>query len=144
MKTWPVICVAAVLVLGGCSVPGKEGVFRSLNETMGTDLVWIKSEREAAAVEKNITAILARPLKGEDAVRIALINNRSLQQSYEELGIAHADLVQAGLMSNPVLGYSVGRGGGGGPNGRQNDQYRQKASWHGLLLLFDFLSIIEG
>lgn len=112
MKTWPVICVAAVLVLGGCSVPGKEGVFRSLNETMGTDLVWIKSEREAAAVEKNITAILARPLKGEDAVRIALINNRSLQQSYEELGIAHADLVQAGLMSNPVLGYSVGRGGG--------------------------------
>lgn len=112
MKTWPAICVAAVLGLSGCSVPGKEGVFRSLNEGMGSNLVWIKNEKEAAAVEQNVTAILARPLEREDAVRIALINNRSLQQTYEEIGIAHADLVQAGLMSNPVLGYSVGRGGG--------------------------------
>ncbi|MGH9390674.1 MAG: TolC family protein, partial [Vicinamibacteria bacterium] len=37
------------------------------------------------------------------AVQLALLNNRSLQATYEELAIAQADLVQAGLLRNPVF-----------------------------------------
>jgi cobalt-zinc-cadmium efflux system outer membrane protein len=36
-------------------------------------------------------------------VQVALINNRGLQATYERLGIAQADLVQAGLIDNPTL-----------------------------------------
>ncbi len=38
---------------------------------------------------------------------MALLNNRHLQADYAELGIAEADLVQAGRLSNPV--FSFGR-----------------------------------
>ncbi len=39
----------------------------------------------------------------DNAVRIALLNNRKLQASFEEIGILKADLVQAGLFTNPNL-----------------------------------------
>ena len=38
---------------------------------------------------------------GHAAVQVALLNNRGLQAVYAELGIAEADLVQAGRMRNP-------------------------------------------
>ena len=34
---------------------------------------------------------------------MALLNNRELQAVYAELGVAQADLVQAGLLTNPVF-----------------------------------------
>ena len=34
---------------------------------------------------------------------VALLNNRDLQATYEELGIAQAELVEAGLLTNPRL-----------------------------------------
>ncbi|MBN2869898.1 MAG: TolC family protein [Campylobacterales bacterium] len=103
---------AALLLLSGCSVTTQEGVFRSVQETVKKDLIWIKTPEEVRAVNENVDALLAKPLSEENAVRIAMINNRFLQQTYEEIGIAHAQLVQAGLMSNPLLGYSLGSGDG--------------------------------
>ena len=38
---------------------------------------------------------------------MALLNNRELQALYAELGVAQADLVQAGLLSNPVFDGAV-------------------------------------
>jgi outer membrane protein, heavy metal efflux system len=40
-------------------------------------------------------------------VQIALLNNRELQAVYSELGVAQADLVQAGLLSNPIFDAAV-------------------------------------
>lgn len=45
--------------------------------------------------------MLQLPLVARDAVQIALLNNRSLQASFEELGISEADLVQSGRLPNP-------------------------------------------
>jgi outer membrane protein TolC len=42
----------------------------------------------------------------DDAVQIALLNNRGLQASYGELGISEADLVQAGRLPNPGFMFS--------------------------------------
>ena len=60
----------------------------------------------AANVERQVAALLAKPLSADDAVTIALLNNRGLQAGYAELGIAEADLVQAGRIANPVLSFS--------------------------------------
>ncbi|MCE3607266.1 TolC family protein [Massilia sp. P8910] len=60
----------------------------------------------AASVERQVAALLAKPLSADDAVTIALLNNRGLQAGYAELGIAEADLVQAGRIANPVLSFS--------------------------------------
>jgi cobalt-zinc-cadmium efflux system outer membrane protein len=47
--------------------------------------------------------LLAEPLTEEAAIRAALLNNRDVRAFYEDLGIARADLVQAGLLRNPVF-----------------------------------------
>ncbi|MDQ1923976.1 TolC family protein [Massilia pseudoviolaceinigra] len=61
----------------------------------------------AGSVEREVAALLAKPLSADDAVTVALLNNRGLQAGYAELGIAEADLVQAGRIANPV--FSFGR-----------------------------------
>ncbi len=66
----------------------------------------MKTDEDRDAVAKRTQELLARPLGMDDAVQIALLNNRSLQASYGELGIAEADLVQAGRLPNPGFSFS--------------------------------------
>jgi len=68
---------------------------------------WIRNDHDAAQVRDRIAALLKQPLNADAATEIALINNRGLQARYAELGIAEADLVQAGRLRNP--GFSFGR-----------------------------------
>lgn len=50
--------------------------------------------------------LLQQELTVDIAVQIALLNNPDIQATFEEIGIAQADLVQAGLFQNPVFdGY---------------------------------------
>jgi cobalt-zinc-cadmium efflux system outer membrane protein len=51
--------------------------------------------------------MMRKPLSADEAVQIALLNNRMLQATYEDLGVAQADLVQAGLLKNPVFSAGV-------------------------------------
>lgn len=50
-----------------------------------------------------IDALLAEGLTREEAVQIALVSNSRLQAAFDELGVARADLRQAGLYSNPAV-----------------------------------------
>jgi outer membrane protein TolC len=101
------------MVFFGCSTVSQHEVFDSVDAASGKEnLIWIKTQSEANSVNESVNALLSKPLTQDDAVRIALINNRSLQQTYEEIGISQSELVQAGLMTNPLLGYSVGHSGG--------------------------------
>jgi outer membrane protein, heavy metal efflux system len=65
----------------------------------GTDLDQEASER--------LHSLLKRKLTADDAVQIALLNNRDLQALYSDLGVAQADLVQAGLLGNPIFDAAV-------------------------------------
>lgn len=98
---------AALAVLTGCaqlSADGGQGAVR--------DMVQARTGQPMPAVapdarERHIAQLLSKPLSADSAVEIALLNNRGLQAGYAELGIAEADLVQAGRLSNPV--FSFGR-----------------------------------
>lgn len=111
-----VFVIAFFLLLSGCSTLSQEEVFNEIKKETSakqtSELVWIKNHSDEEAIREKVALLLKEPLTQDNAVRIALINNRALQQVYEEVGISHSELVQAGLMSNPLLGYSVGRGGG--------------------------------
>ncbi len=116
MKRQILLSFVTILVLSGCSTISQKDVFDSMNQmtkNRGTgELTWIKTPKEADEAQIRVNTLLKEPLSEENTVRITLINNRALQQTYERIGIAQSDLVQAGLMSNPLLGYSVGHGGG--------------------------------
>lgn len=107
----PLALAMSVLFLGGCASFSADGGFSSVQsltkERIGKDVTQVKSDADAATVDKTIRPLLAKPLTADDAVTIALLNNRGLQADYAELGIAEANLVQAGRLSNPV--FSFGR-----------------------------------
>lgn len=110
----PVVAVLAVLALGslgGCATFSPDGEFAAIEQTakqrLGKEVRWDKSGGQRSASDPRITELLARPLSADDAVQIALLNNRGLQASFFELGISEADLVQAGRLANP--GFSFGR-----------------------------------
>ena len=58
----------------------------------------IELRPEETQVEHRTRALLADELSVDAAVELALLNNRRLQVAYGELGVARADLVQAGLL----------------------------------------------
>ncbi|HTD05512.1 TolC family protein [Undibacterium sp.] len=109
----PRLAAAALLplLLGGCASFSADGGFASVEqvakEKIGKDVSWQRSDSDQDAAAKRVQTLLASPLSVDDAVQIALLNNRGLQAAFDELRISEADFVQAGRLSNP--GFSFGR-----------------------------------
>lgn len=109
-------CALAALFLAGCASFSEDGGFGTVQkvarERLDKETKWVKSEQDANAVRQRVKQMLAAPLTADSAVQIALLNNRGLQATYAELGIAEADLVQAGRLPNPGFVFErLSRGG---------------------------------
>jgi len=109
-----VAAATALALLAGCTTFSKDGGFNTVSTTaserLGKDAVLVKTEEDREAVAKRTQELLSKPLSMDDAVQIALLNNRRLQASYGELGISEADLVQAGRLPNPGFTFSRAHG----------------------------------
>ena len=110
-----------ILGLGGCAnVPkglGFGDVEREVARRTGQRVHWNRGSASDQAVAATVRSMLANELGADEAVQIALLNNRNLQATYEELGVAQAEVVQAGLLRNPIFDAEikfVERGGGTG------------------------------
>src|SRR6266508_311211 len=95
--------------LAACAHVDPNPAFAELANTVnlrtGKRVQWNRGSAEDAQAQAAITSLLSRPLTADSAVQIALLNNHNLQATYEELGIAQADLVEAGLLKNPVFTF---------------------------------------
>jgi outer membrane protein TolC len=95
----------AVLGIAGCTGFTKDGGFDAVadaaRQRLAANIEWPRTSQERAKADAQVAALLGHPLTAEDAVQIALLNNRTLQGAFEELGISEADLVQAGRLPNP-------------------------------------------
>jgi outer membrane protein TolC len=100
------------LLLGGCAQFSADGGMHKVAGLAGQPLVRILSEQDAIVAEEATRTLLASPLTADAAVKLALINNRSLQASLAEIGISEADLVRAGRLPNPFLAFSRISGAG--------------------------------
>lgn len=102
------VTLVCILVLFSClsACAPRDAGFGSvqvlLEQRTGLDAQWhyLDGPTDATVVE-----MLAQPVGPEEAVRIALLNNRDLQASFEELGIARAGLLEASLPPNIELGF---------------------------------------
>ena len=102
----PCLC-ALLLLLSGCATfdqrAGFSDVRTAVEERSGKRVAWnLGTELDAEAAE-DVRRLLAGPLTADAAIQVALLNNRGLQATYAELGVAQADVVQAGLLTNPVF-----------------------------------------
>ena len=104
---------SSVLFLGvtGCaSVDLSRGfpdVSATVEERATAKIAWNQGMELDAETAERLRALLRRRLTADDAVQVALLNNRDLQAMYSDLGVAQADLVQAGLLRNPVFDAAV-------------------------------------
>lgn len=105
MKT--LLTLLAAAALAGCASFSPDGGFGAVEQAardrLGPQLQLARGDGGRARVAE----LLREPLSADAAVQVALLANRGLQAAYAELGIAEADLVQAGRLSNPR--FSFGR-----------------------------------
>jgi outer membrane protein TolC len=104
------------LFLVGCASFSEDGGFGRVadltKERTGQATTWQRSADESDTAKTRVTERLKEPLTAEAAVEVALLNNRGLQASFGELGVAESDLVRAGRLANP--GFSFGHLQGSG------------------------------
>lgn len=102
-----VIAAVACVAFSGCAQSAPErglgGTRELVAERTGLEVRWDQHTPADAQVAERIREMLTTPLSADDAVQVALLSNRRLQASYQRLGIAQADVVEAGLLENPVF-----------------------------------------
>jgi cobalt-zinc-cadmium efflux system outer membrane protein len=101
----------ATALVAGCVSTNPDRAFLDVQDTVasrtGMNLNWIRDEPANEQVVQCVKAILEKELTVDSVVQVALLNNRALQATFEEIGISQADLVQAGMLKNPTLGASA-------------------------------------
>jgi len=102
-----VFVLLSLLVLGGCATVEPQArlpeVQSAVADRLGQRVEWSRDSKGDERAQKASRALLQRELSAAAAVQVALLNNRRLQAKLENLGVAQADLVEAGLLDNPVL-----------------------------------------
>jgi outer membrane protein TolC len=81
-------------------------------EAIRKDVVSIRTEDDAERAQDTVRRLLRQTLSVDAAVQVALLNNRGLQASYNELALAEAELVGESLPPNPT--FSISRIAGDG------------------------------
>ena len=112
---------ALFMLLSGCATFDHRAGFDEVSGTVearsGKRVVWNLGTELDAQAAQDVHALLQDPLTADKAVQVALLNNRELQATYAELGVAQAELVQAGLLTNPVFDGAAFFPLAGGPVG---------------------------
>ncbi len=110
--------IISLAFLAGCVSNRSQKSFEQVEEEVGRRtgqaIRWhqVPEEREEARKQKNI--LLEDELRLQEAVKITLLNNPSLQRLYQSIGIAEAEVVKTMLPPNPVMeiGYTHIRSNG--------------------------------
>jgi cobalt-zinc-cadmium efflux system outer membrane protein len=103
--------ILALIFTAGCkkvdtnSEPLFSEIQGDVEALTGEEVTWHQNLEEGD-FNHCITNLLSRELTADLAVYIALFNNKNLQAVYQNLGIAKAQLVQAGLLRNPLFSFS--------------------------------------
>ena len=100
---------ALVLAVSGCATLSPDGNTADLQQLVQGKTAGVSATlmQDPQAIAVTVADLLKAPITAESAVRIALLNNPSLQASMATLGVSDADRVQMGRLPNPH--FSIGR-----------------------------------
>jgi cobalt-zinc-cadmium efflux system outer membrane protein len=99
------LAVCAGITAGCASAnprPSFVDVQKNVADRGGVQPTWVRQD-ERASVEAKVRELLKDELSAGRAVEIALLNNPSLQATFEDIGVSQADLAQASRIANPEL-----------------------------------------
>lgn len=98
------------LALVGCATQPNASlpnVQRSVAERGAPPVAWPLTDAERRDADERVSALLKDELTPDSAAAIALLNNRALRATFEELGVSHAELMAASRLPNPTFSASV-------------------------------------
>jgi outer membrane protein, heavy metal efflux system len=78
-----------------------QDVQKSVEERTGKTIRWEEDQKSREQALQDVRRLLRKPLTVDATVQIALLNNRSLQATFEEIGLSAADLLEALTIPNP-------------------------------------------
>lgn len=111
IRRLPILVLLAAMATGCASVPQDAGfsdIKSAVAERIGQRVYWNQGTQADQVAQAAVRKMLNQPLTADAAAQIALLNNRRLQAIYEDLSLTQANLVQAGLLSNPVFNAAIG------------------------------------
>src|SRR3989442_1049675 len=82
-----------------------EDVGKIVHARSGQRVEWMRGG-ESKELAKTVGRLMETNLTAQSAVAVALLNNRSLQTEFEEIGISQAELAQASRLRNPEIAGS--------------------------------------
>ena len=94
---------AFAALLAGCATFSPDG---GRSEVQALVVERIGAPGKALEAEGDVAALLRDPLTADAAVEVAIRNNPGLRARLAAVGVAEADLVQAGSLRNPVFAYT--------------------------------------
>jgi len=121
-KLFKLTLPAGLLLLAGCATSSPQAALPSvqtqLDDRAAVTATWPLTAADRTKAEAAVRDLLASDLTVDSAVRIALLNNRSLRATFEELGLSQAGLAAATRLPNPSFDASVRwpTNASGGPN----------------------------
>src|SRR3984957_12621435 len=83
------------------------GVQQSIAERTGKMVRWELDQAAHEQTLRDVRRLLRKPLTVESAVQIALFNNRSLQATFEEIGLSASELLEAATIPNPKIDLAI-------------------------------------
>jgi outer membrane protein TolC len=119
----PPLLLASALGLTGCASFSDDGGMSVVSEVAGKtikkDVAFVRTADQAGQISAVVARLLSRPLTADSAVQVALLNNKGLQASYNELALAETEQVQDSLPPNPTFSISRIAGDGASEAERQ-------------------------
>lgn len=104
---FPITAVA----LAGCTAVSPKEAFKPAAEAVATRTGVNPSRSDTAEDEKQIATQVADLLKSDltvdAAIQIAVINNRTLRGTFDDIQISQAELMRASRLANPTFSASV-------------------------------------
>jgi outer membrane protein TolC len=103
------VAAAVTLTLAGCASTAINDNFGSAQqlskERLGAEVKWLTTDVDRAKAQSDVDAMLAKPLSGDHAVRIALAYSPALQAMLYEGAVSSASATQSARLPNPVFAF---------------------------------------
>ena len=113
MTTNQFVAAGSILLLTTLALRArdKEDAFRrvqqSVQERTGKTVSWEANQAAREQALQEVHGLLRKPLTTGTAVQIALLNNPSLQATFDEIGLSTADVLEAATIPNPRFDLAI-------------------------------------
>ena len=102
-RSFLLVLMLSLFSLSALQAQSTDDLKSTIRQRTGKQVEWQKDAEASDQIRGAIRALLRRTLSADAAVQVALLNNRELQATFEDIGIAQADLIEGGLLKNPIF-----------------------------------------